>query len=79
VNLPFLVLSTDPDYLYVPFGEQNRQLGQVFSRTAAVPDAHDQSLLGQFRSLGCDMSQFVRVVQEPGQIGQPGSWRDGTD
>ena len=36
VNLPFLVLYTDPSYRYVLFGEQNRELGWDLRA-----DAHD--------------------------------------
>jgi apolipoprotein D and lipocalin family protein len=39
VNLPFLVLYTDPSYRYVLFGEENRKLGWVYARTPKIPDA----------------------------------------
>jgi apolipoprotein D and lipocalin family protein len=77
VNLPFLVLYTDPDYRYVLFGEQNRRLGWIYSRTPTIPDADYQALLGRFQAMGYDRGQFVKFVQTRDQIGQPGVWSDG--
>jgi apolipoprotein D and lipocalin family protein len=77
VNLPFLVLYTDPDYRYVLFGEQNRKLGWVYSRTPEVPDADYRALMAKFAALGYDTRPFVKFVQTPAQIGQPGVWSDG--
>jgi apolipoprotein D and lipocalin family protein len=79
LNFPFLVLYTDPAYRYVLFGEQNRKLGWVYSRTPTIPDADYQALLGHFRALGYDPSVFVKFVQTPAQIGQPGVWSDDID
>jgi len=76
LNLPFLVLYTDPDYRYVLFGEQNRQFGWIYSRTPAIPPAEYQALLNRFQTLGYDIGTFVRFVQAPDQIGQPGFWSD---
>jgi len=77
VNLPFLVLYADPQYRYVLFGEQNRKLGWIYARTPEIPEADYQALLGQFRALGYDTGGFVKFVQTPAQIGQPGVWSDG--
>ena len=77
INLPFLVLYTDPDYRYVLFGEQDRKLGWIYSRTKTIPDEDYQSLLARFRSLGYDTTGFVKFVQTPDQIGQPGIWDAG--
>jgi apolipoprotein D and lipocalin family protein len=77
INLPFLILYTDPDYRYVLFGEQNRKLGWVYSRAKTIPDADYQSLLQRFQALGYDPSQFKKYVQTPDQIGQAGVWSDG--
>jgi apolipoprotein D and lipocalin family protein len=77
VKLPFLVLYTDPDYRYVMFGEDNRKLGWIYSRTPTVPDSDYQALLGRFAALGYDTSMFVKFVQTPDQIGQPGVWSEG--
>jgi len=70
------VLYTDPDYRYVLFGEQNRQFGWIYSRTPAIPPAEYQALLNRFQTLGYDIGTFVRFVQAPDQIGQPGFWSD---
>jgi apolipoprotein D and lipocalin family protein len=77
VNLPFLVLYTDPQYRYVLFGEENRKLGWIYARTPTIPETDYQKLLQQFHSLGYDETQFVKFVQTPDQIGQPGVWSDG--
>jgi apolipoprotein D and lipocalin family protein len=77
VNLPFLVLYVDPEYRYVLFGEQNRKLGWIYSRTPTLPDADYQDLLDRFQALGYERAQFVKFVQTPDQIGQPGVWSEG--
>ncbi len=77
INLPFLVLYTDPDYRYVLFGEDNRKLGWVYSRTKTIPDDDYEALMARFRAAGYDTRKFVKFVQSPEQIGQPGFWSDG--
>jgi apolipoprotein D and lipocalin family protein len=77
VNLPFLVLYTDPAYHYVLFGEQNRKLGWIYSRTQTIPEADYHDLIGRFQALGYDPKGFVKFVQIPEQIGQPGFWSEG--
>jgi apolipoprotein D and lipocalin family protein len=77
INLPFLVLYTDPDYRYVLFGEDNRKLGWVYSRTSTIPDEDYEALMARFRAVGYDTRDFVKFVQSPEQIGQPGFWSDG--
>jgi apolipoprotein D and lipocalin family protein len=74
VNLPFLVLYTDPSYRYVLFGEENRKLGWIYARTPKIPDADYQALLDRFQTLGYPSAQFRKFVQTPDQIGQPGVW-----
>jgi apolipoprotein D and lipocalin family protein len=77
IDLPFLVLYTDPEYRYVMFGEQNRKLGWIYSRTPNIPDEDYNDLLSRFRDLGYDTRDFVKIVQTQDQIGQPGFWNDG--
>ena len=77
INLPFLVLYTDPDYRYVLFGENNRKLGWIYARRPVVPESDYQDLLARFRALGYDTSTFVKFVQTPNQIGQSGFWSEG--
>jgi apolipoprotein D and lipocalin family protein len=77
IRLPFLVLYTDPAYRYVLFGENDRSLGWVYSRTPTIGDADYQALLERFAALGYDPTRFRKVVQRPEQIGQPGYWSDG--
>jgi apolipoprotein D and lipocalin family protein len=79
IDLPFLVLYTDPDYRYVMFGERNRKLGWIFARTRTIPDADYRALLERFRGLGYDPGAFLKFVQLPDQIGQPGVWSDGIE
>ncbi len=76
IRLPFLVLYTDPAYRYVMFGENNRSLGWVFSRTPTIDDADYQALLDRFALLGYDTMRFRKVIQLPEQIGMPGFWND---
>ena len=77
ISVPFLVLYTDPAYRYVMFGENDRSLGWVFSRTPTMPDADYQALMSRFAALGYDTTRFRKVVQLPEQIGMPGFWGDG--
>jgi len=77
INLPFLVVYTDPTYRYVLFGEENRQLGWIYSRTRQIPDADYDDLLKRFASLGYKKEQFLKFVQTPDQIGQQGFWVEG--
>ncbi len=77
VSLPFLVLYTDPSYRYVLFGENNRSVGWVFSRTPTVDDADYHALLDRFAALGYDTTRFRKVIQLPEQVGLPGFWNDG--
>jgi len=77
ISVPFLVLYTDPAYRFVMFGENNRSVGWVFSRTATIDDADYQALLDRFAALGYDTTRFRKVIQLPEQIGMPGFWNDG--
>jgi apolipoprotein D and lipocalin family protein len=77
INLPFLVLYVDPDYRYALFGEENRAVGWIYSRTPVVDDAAYAALLTHFAAEGYDTSRFRRIVQRPDQIGKPGFWSDG--
>jgi len=77
VSLPFLVLYTDPAYRYVLFGENNRALGWVFSRTPTIGDADYQAILNRFTALGYDAARLRKVIQLPAQIGMPGFWNEG--
>ena len=76
VNLPFLVLYVDPDYRYVIFGEDDRQLGWIYSRTPSIPDADYRYLLGRLDALGYDSKRLVRFIHKPEQIGKAGYWSD---
>lgn len=76
VNLPFLVLYVDPDYRYVMYGEEGRDLGWIYARRPDIPDADYQALLERFRTLGYDPSKFRKIVQHPADIGRPGYWSD---
>jgi apolipoprotein D and lipocalin family protein len=77
INLPFLVLYVDPQYRYVLFGENDRQLGWIYARSQTPPESDYRALLDRFASLGYDKARFVRFVQKPSQIGQPGYWSEG--
>ena len=77
VSMPFQVLYTDPTYKFVLFGEQNREWGWIYSRTKQISDSDYQAMLGQFARLGYDTSKFLKFIQTPEQIGQPGYWSDG--
>jgi len=76
INLPFLVLYADPEYRYVLFGEDGRDLGWIYSRTPRITDADYQALLARFQAAGYDACKFRKFVQAPDQIGQPGFWSD---
>jgi apolipoprotein D and lipocalin family protein len=77
VDLPFLVLYVDPNYRYAIFGEENRQLGWIYSRTPSIPDSDYQFLLSRLDALGYDSKRLVKFIQKPDQIGKPGFWSDG--
>jgi apolipoprotein D and lipocalin family protein len=77
ISLPFLILYVDPDYRYVLFGEQNRNLGWVYSRLPDVPDADWEMLMQRFRSVGYEPSRFRKFIQHRDQVGIVGFWSDG--
>ena len=77
ISLPFLVLYADPAYRYVMFGENNRSVGWVYSRTPTIADADYHALMDRFAALGYDTTRFRKVIQIPAQIGMPGFWSDG--
>jgi len=77
ISVPFLVLYIDPAYRYVMFGENDRALGWVFSRTPTIPDEDYQALMARFAELGYDTTRFRKIIQLPEQIGMPGFWSDG--
>lgn len=77
LDLPFLVLWVDPQYRYVIFGEEDRKLGWIFSRTQDIPEADYADLLRHFDALGYVSGNLVKFVQRPEQIGKPGYWSDG--
>jgi len=77
INLPFLVLWVDPQYRYVIFGEEDRQLGWIFSRTRDIPAADYAEILRRFDAIGYDSGKLVKFVQRPEQIGKPGYWSEG--
>jgi apolipoprotein D and lipocalin family protein len=76
VNLPFLVLYVDPQYRYVIYGEADRKLGWIYSRTPVMADGDYREALGHLKALGYDPARFRKFVQMPDQIGQPGFWSD---
>ena len=77
LDLPFLLLYVDPRGRYALFGEESRDLGWVFARTPQVSDADYAALLGRLRDAGYDPGRFLKFVQRPADIGQPGFWSDG--
>ena len=77
LKLPFLLLYVDPQYRYALWGQNDRGLGWVYSRTADVPKADYQMLMARFAALGYDTSKFRKIIQRPDQIGAPGYWSDG--
>jgi len=77
VSLPFQVLYVDPQYRFALFGEQNRKLGWVYARTRTISDADYRMLMDRFQALGYDSSKFLKFIQTPEEIGEPGFWSDG--
>ncbi len=77
INLPFLVVYVDPEYRYVLYGEEGRDLGWIYARQPQIPDADYRTLLEHFRAIGYDPSRFRKIVQRPEDIGSPGFWSDG--
>jgi apolipoprotein D and lipocalin family protein len=59
------------------FGENDRSLGWVFSRTPTIGDADYQALMDRFAELGYETTRFRKVIQLPEQIGMRGFWNDG--
>jgi apolipoprotein D and lipocalin family protein len=76
-KLPFLALYIDPQYRYTIFGEQDRKLGWIYSRTPKIPPADYRRLLARLATLGYDPTRFLRLVQTPDELGQPGVWTQG--
>ena len=76
LSLPFLILYTDPDYRFVIFGEEDRKLGWIYSRTATVGDKDYANLSRHLQDLGYEPDKFVRFLQELQQFGKPGYWTE---
>jgi len=55
----------------------SRKFGWIYSRTPTIPTSDYQDLLTRFNALGYDTSKFVKFVQTPEEIGQPGVWSEG--
>ena len=77
LNLPFPVVYVDPDYRYVLYGEEGRDLAWVYARAPVVPEDDYMMLLARFQALGFDSSTFRKFVQRPEDIGKPGYRSDG--
>ena len=77
LRLPFQIYYVDPEYRFALFGEQNRDLGWVYSRTPTISDADYAALLERFRGFGYNTSRFRKMVLLREQLGQPGYWNDG--
>ena len=76
-NLPFLVLYHDDNYQYVLYGENDKSLGWIYSRTPQIDESKYRELLEHFKTIGYDISKFKKVIQSPDQIGLPGYWSEG--
>jgi apolipoprotein D and lipocalin family protein len=77
LNLPFPIVYVDPDYRYVLYGEQGRDLAWIYAREPVVDDGDYAMLLARFQALGFDSSTFRKFVQRPEDIGKPGYRSDG--
>jgi apolipoprotein D and lipocalin family protein len=77
LNLPFPIVYVDPDYRYVLYGEQGRDLAWIYARQPVLPDADYAMLLARFQALGFDPTVFRKFVQRPEDIGKPGYRLDG--
>ena len=62
ISVPFLVLHTDPAYRYVMFGENDRSLGWIFSRTPTIDDADYHALLERFATSGYDSTRSRKIT-----------------
>ena len=51
----------------------------ITPRMPAIPDTDYDALLDRFQTLGFDRARFVKFVQTPDQIGQPGFWSEGIE
>jgi apolipoprotein D and lipocalin family protein len=72
LNLPFPIVYVDPDYRYVLYGEQGRDMAWIYARQPVVPDADYRALLARFDAIGFDSSKFLKFIQYPDDIGKPG-------
>ena len=79
LNLPFPIVYVDPDYRYVLYGEQGRDMAWIYARRQVVPDADYRDLLSRFQALGFDSSKFLKFVQRPEDIGKPGYRSEGIE
>ena len=68
--------ATD-NYRYVLYGEEDRSLGWIYGREATIDDATYAGLMKRFAAAGYDTTRFLKFVQRPEQIGQPGFWSAG--
>ena len=77
IDLPFLLIDAEKDCRYLLWGENNRSLGWIYSRTPEMNDATYAMLLQRFASQGYDTSRFRKIVQTPGDIPKHDFWTDG--
>jgi apolipoprotein D and lipocalin family protein len=70
--LSYLILYVDPDYRYALVGYPGREYGWILSREQTMDDATYHSLLQRFADQGYDTSLFLKVPQDPSQIGKTG-------
>jgi apolipoprotein D and lipocalin family protein len=77
LNLPFPIVYVDPEYRFVLYGEQGRDLAWIYARTPVVDDSDYAMLLDRFQALGFDLSTFRKFVQRPEDVGKPGYRSDG--
>lgn len=77
LNLPFPIVYVDPNYRYVLYGEQNRDLAWIYAREPSVDDGDYKMLLARFQSLGFNPTAFRKFVQKPEDLGKPGYRSDG--
>ncbi|NKI35513.1 lipocalin family protein [Wenzhouxiangella sp. XN79A] len=72
LTFDYVILDVDDDYRHVAVGHPSRNYGWVMAREPRIGEAEYQRLMTVFETNGYDTTEFLKVPQFPGQVGQPG-------
>ncbi len=72
IRFDYFIIGLDDGYQWSVVGHPSRRYAWIMSRTADMPEARYQALLGLLEARDFDASQLRKVPQRPDQVGAPG-------